>query len=47
MSPDFRHSAREALARARAEIAAGDPDRVKYAALELRFALRCRVSIAR
>lgn len=38
-APNFRHSARESLARAKAELAANDPIRLRYAALELRDAM--------
>jgi hypothetical protein len=37
--PNFRQMARESLARAKAELAAQDADRLKYAALELREAM--------
>lgn len=39
MNPSFRSMARACLARAKTEIGSGDPDRLKYAALELRFAM--------
>lgn len=39
MSPNFRHLAREALARARAELASEASSRLKFAALELRMAI--------
>ena len=35
-APNFRHLARKSLARANAELAANDPHRLRYAALELR-----------
>jgi hypothetical protein len=38
-APDFRHSARTALERARAELASNEPYRFRYAALELRDAM--------
>lgn len=37
--PDYRHLARESLSRAKAELAAQDADRLRYAALELRDAM--------
>lgn len=37
--PNFRHDARQALARAKAELGSGEADRLKYAALELRFTM--------
>jgi hypothetical protein len=37
--PDYRHLARESLARAKEELAANKPDRLRYAALELRDAM--------
>lgn len=36
---DYREEARQQLARARAELASGDDERLKYAALELREAM--------
>lgn len=39
MNAEFRYLARQALARAKAELAAAQDERVKYAALELRFAM--------
>ena len=36
---DFRSEARKALSKARTEMGSGDDDRLKYAALELRFAM--------
>jgi hypothetical protein len=39
MSTDYRWLAREALARAKSEIGTGNPDRLPYAALELRKAM--------
>ena len=39
MPVNFRHRAREALARAKAEIDSGEPERLKYAALELHMAI--------
>lgn len=38
-APNFRHLARESLTRAKAELAANDPHRLRYAALELRDAM--------
>lgn len=38
-APDFRYAARESLARAKIELAADDPHRQRYAALELRDAM--------
>ncbi len=38
-APNYRHSARLALARAKAELAATDPERLRYAALEFRNVL--------
>jgi hypothetical protein len=38
-APDFRHMARQSLARAKAELAANDSSRFRYAALELRDAM--------
>jgi hypothetical protein len=38
-TPDFRHLAADSLARAKAEIGASDPHRLRYAALELRGAM--------
>src|SRR5689334_18183442 len=38
-APDFRHSARESLIRGKAELAANNPHRLRYAALELRDAM--------
>lgn len=37
--PNYRHLARESLSRAKAELAAQDPHRLRYAALELRDAM--------
>ncbi|MBK9604912.1 MAG: hypothetical protein IPO58_00150 [Betaproteobacteria bacterium] len=37
--PNFRQLARESLARTKAELAANDPHRLRYAALELRDAM--------
>jgi hypothetical protein len=39
MTPNFRHLARESLARARAELASEASSRLKFAALELRMAI--------
>jgi hypothetical protein len=39
MHANFRHLARQAVDRAKTELASNDPERVKYAALELRFAM--------
>lgn len=39
MTPNFRHLAREALARARTELASEESSRLKFAALELRMAI--------
>jgi len=39
MTPNFRHLARESVARARAELDSGDRVRLKFAALELRMAI--------
>lgn len=36
---DYRHDARQQLKRAQDELASGDDERIKYAALELRFAM--------
>lgn len=41
MSVNFRQRAREALARAKGELAHGAPERLAYAALELRMAIEC------
>lgn len=41
MSVNFRRRAREALARAREELASGSDARLHYAALELRMAIEC------
>jgi hypothetical protein len=39
MAEDFRQRAREALRRAKNELSSTDPERMRYAALELRFAM--------
>lgn len=39
MKPNFRHEARQALARATVELCTGEEARLKYAALELRMAM--------
>jgi hypothetical protein len=39
MAADFRHTAREALKQAKAELATNSPERLKYVALELRLAM--------
>jgi hypothetical protein len=39
MTPNFRHEARQALARAAVELCTGEEARLKYAALELRMAM--------
>lgn len=39
MRMDYRDTARHALARAKTELASGDPDRLVYAALEIRKAM--------
>lgn len=41
MNPNFRHRAREALQRAKTEMASGSDERLSYAALELRMAIEC------
>ncbi|MDQ2106480.1 hypothetical protein [Azospirillum isscasi] len=39
VNPGFRSMARDSLERAKSELGSGDPERLKYAALELRFAM--------
>lgn len=41
MNPNFRQSARDALQRAKTELASGSNERLIYAALELRMAIEC------
>ena len=41
MSPNFRQRARDALQRAKGELASGQNDRLVYAALELRMTIEC------